>query len=324
MERQASIKGFHSIDAVRYEGFNDRILEEFERIIQGFYKLPLIETMKAFYTDLTAHLEHKNPHDLNIRIWASTLIDELYKAYLRSGHQGTVSDMMSAIVKLIEVGSEIDVKAGYSTEKAINVSGWRALFQMHQEDRYAHEEIFNRIQPGPFLLSTPCIAFNTLFSENFDPFINDGYTLDCWNEHEGTLFFEIIHDTSLLEEENTRLLAFKLSFVDYALEFQYGFPEGNLIGYLSGTHHLLAEGDKFTIPLLNLEKGIDRFVLFYKENHYFIRSQTASVEIEPTIFEHPPVSFSMGMPLQAHGNAIHNFTYYAACASAKQQVQLLA
>ena len=322
METQATIKGFHSIDAIRYEEFNDRILEEFERIVQSFYEQPLVEAMRSFYKDLVAHLEHKNPHDLDIRLWSEVLINDLYKAYLRTGHSGTVTDMMSAIVKLIEVGSEIDVKAGYNTEKAINVNGWRALFEAHQKDRWAHEELFNRIQPGPFLLRTPSFSFNTLFAENFDPFKEDGYTFSCWNTHGGTLAFELSHDIS--EANNTLLPVFKLRFLDFDLEFLYEFNVGNLIGQRKSRDSSEESTTVVAMPLLNLSAGIDKFILCYENNQYFLRSQMATESIEAFIFEHPPVSFHLDVPIQARGNAIRNFTYYAACASGKEQVQLLA
>lgn len=61
----SKVTGFGMITTARYEGFTERILSEFERILDKLSDSDKVHTVTDFYTKLYKHLQDPAGHDIS-------------------------------------------------------------------------------------------------------------------------------------------------------------------------------------------------------------------------------------------------------------------
>lgn len=192
-ESESSVKGFYKYDTQRLVGFTPEHLSVLERIILSYRKKPPLAQLMEFYPDLEQHLNDTNPHNLQMSEFLQDFLDQLYSKYQQLGYNGSVTEMLESIIKNITIADSSRIFHTASRYEGINVVGWKALMDAHNQKQYAHEELFETFKiHGDMFFMEPVWMFTYLFSEFYDSYKEDGYTLDTWNPKEGSLFFECL------------------------------------------------------------------------------------------------------------------------------------
>lgn len=322
MEENAKVTGFHSIDSIRFEGFTEQLLSEFERVIASFYQQPTMQAMATFHDDLRAHIYCTSRcHSIDLSPFAPELIKQLFRAYRDAGFKGTVTDMFLSIVKLIEIGSHDDVLAGISQHHALNILGWQYLFNAHRCDKQAHSRIFDLIQPHDALNREPVFHFDACLPEYYDVYKEHGYTIPGWNRLSGTLFFDFLYDNTSADESKVVEL-FSINFLTYKLWFDVNYSK-SVKGHLqirreqNNTFTLLTE-----IELPFEGHGYDRFLLSFVHDELLIRDLLKTVRIK-NFFVGSPLSLHLEAPLGHTGTAMREISYYRTATSPDEQLFFL-
>ena len=333
MEENAQVSGFYSIETVRYQGFNEQLLSELERIVYAFYQKPKVQALMNFYDDLHNHIFNSpSAHNLDIAQFAPELIQQLYKTFRERGFHGSVYDMLMAIAKFIDIGSLNDIKLGTSRVKAVNAIGWKYIFQKHATNKKAHPPRFEVFQPDASFNVYPSWGFNHLFKEQFDIFTEEGYTLPAWNLREGTQTFEFSY--SLLQEwETFHLFSLSNPNGDVTCSLQKMNTKTSLGNILVEWKNADKYTTLFSIPLPIEPIGVNRVVLAYNNSILIYRDIhtinqfvfTSDIPNPLTSKNLSPIALMLGAPLQqkAAPIAMRDIAYYHTKATEQEQVFFL-
>lgn len=185
----SKVTGFGMITTGRYEGFTERILSEFERILNKLSDSDKVHTVIDFYTKLQKHLQDPAGHDISWINYKQDLISQLYRIYRELHYTGTTKDMLNAVIKDIEVGTDKDVSAGISTTKGMTAVQWKPIFQKHLESMAAHYRIYQTLNPDNAFRARPAyyISHDQRYLDKHPN--NEEYTTPAipWNNEEYTL-----------------------------------------------------------------------------------------------------------------------------------------
>ena len=324
METNASITGWTSVDTIRFIGFSERVMSDLEIIIQNFYKLPKVQAMMQFGEDLRVHLyQSPNDHDLDISPWHDRLIKQLYRTYRLSGYTGSIKDMLFSIDKVIDIAKHVDITAGYTKTKAVDLGGWRWLFDKHSTERLSHYDRFDDLQPSEVLNLYPGFSFSHFIKENFDPYKTTGYPIDSWNDSAGTLLVDLHYDLSnvgtIIQQFNILSLEFATtSFLIRLIAKAGSFKcRGYVVDKTSG-----AETALFTTTLPVDPIGYTPLLLVYADKKITIRDLLSNITIGNP-FSEAPYKLKLFQPLGETGTCIREVTYYREAATTAQQLFFL-
>ena len=185
----SKVTGFGMITTARYEGFTERILSEFERILDKLSDSDKVNTVTDFYTKLYKHLQDPAGHDIGWINYKKDLISQLYRIYRELHYTGSSKEMIKSTIKGIEVGTDKDVSAGISNTKGMNVVQWKPIFDKHLESMAAHYRIYQTLNPDNAFRARPAY-YLSLDQRYFDgnP-ANEQYTTPpiAWHNDEYTL-----------------------------------------------------------------------------------------------------------------------------------------
>ena len=324
METNASLSGWTSASTMRFIGFSERVMSDLEIIIQNFYGLPKVQAMMKFHEDLRAHLyQTPDDHDLDISPWHDRLVKQLYKTYRLSNHVGSVKDMLFAIDKVIDIAKHVDVTAGYTTTRAVDLGGWRWLFDKHATERLSHYAQFDHLQPSEVLNLYPGFSFSHFIKENFDEYKTSGYPIDSWNDSNGTILVDIHYDFSevgtAVQQYNILSLEFlSVSFLIRLIASAGKFKcQGYVVNKATGAETLL-----FTTKLPVDPIGYTPLLLVYTDKLLTIRDLLSNTTIGNP-FSGSPYKLKLFRPLGETGTSIREITYYREAATQAQQLFFL-
>ena len=190
-ETDSSWSGFYRYDTTRFKGFSEALISNMERILLRMRESPPLYDMLTFYNQIDEHLTATDPHDFAVNQITYELIQQLYEVYKNLGYDGSIEDMLSAVLKNITIADVESIMHSATRFEAINTIGWKLLADRHLYNVSAHRGLFDvlRIQDRMFY-PEPTWHFNYTFKEFWDSYRTDGYTLANWNPYEGTLFME--------------------------------------------------------------------------------------------------------------------------------------
>ena len=151
----SKVTGFGVITTAGYEGFTERILSEFERILNKLSDSDKAHTVTDFYTKLYKHLQNPAGHDISWINYKKDLISQLYRIYRELHYTGSSKDMIKSTIKNIEIGTDKDVSAGISDTKGMNVVQWKPIFDKHLESMAAHYRIYQTLNPDNAFRARP-------------------------------------------------------------------------------------------------------------------------------------------------------------------------
>lgn len=316
-EENAKVTGFHSISTVSYRGFSETVLRELEQYLHKISGSTKARALMDFFVELDKHLVH-NPkaHNLDISQWSEELLNQLFNSYRECGFTGTRKDMILGIEKLITVASELDVQAGYSTVKALNVLGWQTYFHDHQADRKSHLDRFSTLYPRGAVNKEPLFYFSHMFKENYEPYEDDGYTLDCWNPKAGSL----VLDTTLNYDED--LTIFTIEGIDWYLVLQGAIVNG--IDTIELVLHRNTDVTKIISYSLKTNNTLqrERLVMSFDNKIVHIKSQLTESS-NPLLLPSFPVAIKLNQPLVRGSRGIREILYYPFLLGIEEQLHFL-
>lgn len=300
-EISGQMSGFHTYTTTNESEFSDRSRRDLEEIIVKFTKLPKVQALLTFYDQVKDHLQDKTAHDLDMTSYQSELIRQLYRAYRDAGYTGDVGAMLKSIYKDIKVGTHADVQAGWSTTKALNAVEMRYILDQHSSDSSAHPELVATFKPDAIVYAEPIYHLSYLLNKNDSYLLDDGLTLDGWNDAEGTLYFSFMYQ----KETTNELFSLVGSDVTYTFTIAYTDTEATL-------HLTDGTNDNLILTLPYPTSGLDRIALTYDKDKLVFRDLVGSASFNRSSLVIHPVALKLLLPLSCIGSAegIREIVYY--------------
>ncbi len=328
MEENAKISGFHTIATRKPINFNEINTSELERILNSFILSPEFITIKKFFENLDYHLTDTAPFHINMQNYKNDLVEQLFQIYIQAGYSGEYKDMLNSIVKDIDVASNEIARIGVSTTQAMTAQQFKNFFKKHVESIGSHYHLFQpfRIKANWNLM--PLIHFTSDYKEDYNPYIEDGYTVTEWNPTSGTIIIDFKYITDLPKE----ILVFH--FEDPVIRDNILTTESGVITFRTVPYEqVMYIADKVhnksanttAIPMtFDTRYGSDRLIISYDLNQTFIRTLTNNVISEFNLFHHNITSLEFKQELGGEGqSSINEFAYYNVAADETEAVFLL-
>lgn len=333
-EIESAVTGFHTLSTYRYVGFDDKILRDYERMLINLGKTKEWTTLKKFLSDLYTHLHNSSgAHKLDLTIDDNTrtVIESLYNAYRDAGYQGTITDMLTSIVKEIEVGTIGECLTGWNDKKAVTVEGWNAIFEKHQRSTTAHERLVTRILPDHFPTTSPDICISHLIRPRYISPLHLMVDTPNWRMDRGTIYFKFYYDV----RDYRSYLPLEILLVSFnagtqaSLEIKLmiqkvhkGYDAKLLVKWTDRNEYL-------RLPLNTLGYGIGRYVLRYDNQYVILRDTVSTVTGVNPFHNKKIINFQIRVPLGEKAViglpycAMSNFSHYNTALTSDEQVALL-
>lgn len=151
------VSGFDTITTYRYEGFTERLVSEFERILNNLQNSAEVNNIIEFYTKLQEHIASNSAHDMNLSVLSDELIAQLYRTYRKAGYTESRADMILALDKQITSGTDVEANAGISQDKPMSAKQWKPIFDRHTTSKAAHYKLYNTLNPDKSFNVVPSV-----------------------------------------------------------------------------------------------------------------------------------------------------------------------
>ena len=332
-ENDATCSGFHSLDTVHYEGFQDSFLSNFEEILRNFTKLPKTQAIVTFLDRLRDHLQDRDGHDLQLSKLEDIehdLTKQLYKAYREYGNDGSVGDMYHQILKDVEVATLEEALLGISRDKAINVPAWQELIARHDRQARSHKELFDTLQPKSAFNVSPTFYFSYYLQQLQELYEDDEYTIDTWNPEEGTIYFSVGYNyqdfPELADATVGTIPIWSLEFIDRTITCSIQIDKSVEKAFLTlRTVH--RDGNRVrqspALPLPFVSNIVENVVLTYDGTRMRLRD-TLYEGTDIDIFEKQiPYALKLHLPLTNSGSGIREISHYNLSAQRSAQLFFL-
>lgn len=289
-ETESGMSGFYKYDTTRFVKFTEEHLSMLERILLDYRSKPPISYLLTFYPDLQAHLDATDPHKLQMSEFTEGLMTQLYEVYISLGYTGDPNEMLEKLIKNIKVADAETITHNASRYEGINVIGWKYLFEAHAKKILSHNDRFDVFKiRGDMFYQEPVWDFTYTFASLFDPYLEDGYTLDTWNPAEGTIFFECI-----LNDFSSKTELFQIQGVDQVLTAYSDTVEEQ--PYL---HVALDEIPVISIPIqTRVRPFVERLAVSYNTEKNMIWWRSILYNDMSSYLLKPGVSLVLKAPLQ--------------------------
>lgn len=158
------ISGFNEYSTYRFEDFTSRNMTDLLQILNTLEKDERYQKMSTLLDTLKQHLlATDDAHDFDLTDMKDDVISTLYKQYRKHGYKGSTKDMLNAVIKTIELGTDTEIAAGINDTKTESAIDFNKVMTDHYGKEYAHRNISDNITP------TICV--------NKYPYVN----IDCYN-----------------------------------------------------------------------------------------------------------------------------------------------
>ena len=328
MEENAQITGFHTITSNKPINFTEINTSELERILNSFILSSEFVAIKKFFNDLEAHIHTPYGHELNMHEFKDALIRQLFDIYVQSGYSGEYKDMLNAIIKDIKVATDAIAKVGVSTSEAITAQQFKKFYQDHVLSLGSHYKLFQQFRIGANWNIMPDIFFTKDFKQDYDAFIEDGYTITEWNPTRGTIVLDFLYDTNI----PYNLLDFYFEdpvVVNNVITTKRGLieiravPADDLFYIVEKVENESANTN--IVPMVfDARKARERYIITYDLSGTYVRNYTHMEKIEYNPFYHNVTSMKFRQELGGTiPAAIQEFAYYHNAANETEAVFLL-
>lgn len=299
-----TISGFHSYSTSEFRGFTEQEMSILERILEKTFNHKDTQTIMKFFNDLHIHaFESPKAHEYNLTDEEYTsLIYQLFKVYRNAGNTGTVSDMLHAIGKHIEVATESDLIIGYSEVKAITNKLWNMLFHEHLIDPRAHDDLFEIVRRKFALDKAPLFTLNNILPENY----TSGMTIP-WHTDTGTIGMIFTYDDKV-----TNILTLTDTTKTQSLSFNILRKDGCYLE-CKLNNDILAE-----LPLYSCATK-ESVVLSYTYDQWYIRTTLKEFISNQPFKRRPFATLNLGIDVKN----VEIFSYYADWVDSKDAPYLL-
>lgn len=326
---QAYLSGFHTIDTSRYVGFNDKFISTFEEILTNFTQLPKTQAVLTFYDRILEHIADRKAHNLDFSNVKGELLEQLYEAYRDAGFTGTMDDMLTSVLKSIQVATIEESLVGVDKVKAMNVLGWQAVFERHDANIQSHAHLLNTLQPDPAFNVIPSFYLSH-YLQAIDPVDPDtGYTITKWNPQEGTFYFSFGYNFPDEESESETV-----TDPIWSLQFTDKIVHANIITSVPKKKawlQLVVEDTNGVINFihngLRLPFGndiVENIVLVYDNDETVARNTLyKSVPFKNIFGSQPPYALMLHQPFGTKGTALREISHYGVRADEFEQLFLL-
>ena len=311
------VTSFSEISPYKYDGFNENILSQLVQIVVNFTNLPRVQALIQFYDTVNNHIFHEpKAHNFSITPYKSELLNQLYQVYLNFGYTGDIKQMLFSFIKNIEIASHEDINFGWNKTKALNLQGWNTLFQKHDSNPKAHQELYDLFNQYGVKTLEPYFYFNCCGLDNNNLFNQNDFTIDQWNQNRGTLYCEISINKSDLSDNELTL--FTINSLKQNINFKIQIIDEKLyLVFNTGSNSYLLKSPINTY-------GIDRFILTYDEKGCEFRNIVDHVEIKDFKFiDFEPYAIHGDLNISKNKTAIRELAYYPVVTKSNDQLFFL-
>jgi len=167
------------------------ILKEIKEIKAQLSK----DKIEQIFSYVEKHIhDHNNPHDLTLEALGTSVVYELYQAWLERGYIGGIEDFLKVLFQYVEVADVNDTLYTESHSKLVSVRGAQAYYDDHINDINAHREMFRKMFPGKAVTTVP--VFSTHAFLGTDPDIVTERPSTC-HYHDTTGYLKYVPENTL-------------------------------------------------------------------------------------------------------------------------------
>lgn len=130
------------------------LLKEIRDIFKPEYLEELEEIIQRHVQDLN------NPHHTTLIKMGTSVLQELYLLWLKSGHTGEREDFIKQLFQYVEIADIDTTLQGESLNKVTSVRGVKEFLNKHNTDPDAHEVLWETMFPGSYVDATPSMALH--------------------------------------------------------------------------------------------------------------------------------------------------------------------
>lgn len=305
------VNQWSGITTTRFVGFDEQLVSEFEKIIQGYYKLPQVEALIQFHADLRTHLgAGPDPHDLQMAPFKDVLISQLFRVYRDRGGIGTKDSMLLDLYQELTIGSMQDHINAVSPDKSAQAPGWRYLFNNHCSTLARHKHLKDTFTIVDSPTQSPTLYLTPAFPRGYYPFQDNPYKLDIWKTKEGTLFFYLLYDFSDVGPEQYEGEVLHIDCENFKFQINYKF-DGQKATTIS--YHIV-DSDETVLPIKSELgfgiSGFNKIALSFTEDKCRFEDLLQAFWMEFQHLQWKPTSLNLAVPISDSGIGLKEVHYY--------------
>ena len=310
-----NMQGFLEYTTALYAGFTDQNIHDFSQMLKHLQSTGRYQSVVDFFSELERHL-YGDPkaHALPINEWSTDLINRLYFFYRNAGFQGTIADMLTSVIKLVDLAEQSDYDNPVSAKKAVQLKGFAQALKRHCTSEYSHPRLSKMFHPVREVNSTdPGLHFTATLPHSYDLLVEgEGVPVEHWNEDAGEIFFALRY-TSPNNPVCIPLFTVHYENTELQVRYEYGPEVPSCIRVYKDDTRVLSFKTKYN------QSGMDVFSITWSDALLSV-SNGESTQINPNPFpSSKPQYIKINVPIGSGDIHIQEWTYYPAYFSPNAQ-----